>query len=238
MTPSFKIAIVGGGPVGLTLAVLLQRAGHAVTVYERDAGPDARIDGGTLDLHHDSGQQPLRAAGLLEEFYRLARPTAGRAADSSGAILHDEVLDETNRYERPEIDRADLRRVLLGGLAADTVVWGRRLAELRRDGEAWRLRFENGETAGAELVVGADGGRSRVRPYVTDAEPRPTGTFVVQGEIAEPTAACPAFAALVNGGNLMARGGGTMLFAQTRADRRSTMTCPSAGRRVGSRVGR
>ena len=47
-----KIAIVGGGPGGLTLARLLQIKGANVKVYERDVNKDVRVQGATLDLHH------------------------------------------------------------------------------------------------------------------------------------------------------------------------------------------
>jgi 2-polyprenyl-6-methoxyphenol hydroxylase-like FAD-dependent oxidoreductase len=49
-----KIAIIGAGPVGLTMATLLQQKGIAVTIYERDKDPQARIWGGTLDLHEST----------------------------------------------------------------------------------------------------------------------------------------------------------------------------------------
>ncbi len=59
-----RIAIVGGGPGGLTLARLLHQQGIVATLYERDAHEADRPQGGTLDLHADTGQR---------------RPAAGRA---------------------------------------------------------------------------------------------------------------------------------------------------------------
>ena len=63
-----QIAIVGGGPGGLTLARLLQLKGANVKVYERDINKDARVQGTTLDLHEESGLKALRHAQLLDEF--------------------------------------------------------------------------------------------------------------------------------------------------------------------------
>jgi len=54
MIQNKKIAIIGGGPGGLTLARLLQLKGLNVRVYERDINNEARIQGGTLDLHDES----------------------------------------------------------------------------------------------------------------------------------------------------------------------------------------
>lgn len=71
-----QIAIVGGGPGGLTLARLLQLQNVAVKVYERDADETARQQGATLDLHQESGLEALRRANLLDEFYANYRPEA------------------------------------------------------------------------------------------------------------------------------------------------------------------
>ncbi|MFD1047982.1 FAD-dependent oxidoreductase, partial [Kibdelosporangium lantanae] len=51
-----EIAIVGAGLSGLVCARILQRNGVAVTVYEADATPDSRQQGGSLDIHDDTGQ--------------------------------------------------------------------------------------------------------------------------------------------------------------------------------------
>ncbi len=58
------IAIVGGGLGGLVLARVLQRHGIPATVYELDASVDARNQGGTLDLHEESGHSAMSDAGL------------------------------------------------------------------------------------------------------------------------------------------------------------------------------
>lgn len=55
-----KIVIIGGGPVGLTTARILQINGADVTIYERDINAQARTSGGTLDIHSDSGQKAIQ----------------------------------------------------------------------------------------------------------------------------------------------------------------------------------
>lgn len=55
-----RIATIGEGPGGLTLAGILQRHGVHATVYERESSSDARSEGGSLDRHQESGIQALK----------------------------------------------------------------------------------------------------------------------------------------------------------------------------------
>lgn len=82
MTTPPRIAIIGAGPGGLLCARVLQQRGLAVTVYDADASAEARNQGGTLDLHADTGQIALREAGLLDDFFALARPEGSPSACS------------------------------------------------------------------------------------------------------------------------------------------------------------
>src|SRR5262245_36645756 len=97
-----KIAIVGGGPGGLTLARILQMHGADVTVYERDISKDARAQGATLDLHHDSGLKALREAGLMDAFKANYRPRADklRIVDKHGNIMMEDNDKECGQEER------------------------------------------------------------------------------------------------------------------------------------------
>jgi hypothetical protein len=72
-----KIAIVGGGPGGLTLARLPQQSDAQISVYERDPSRSARVQGSALDLHEDSGLAALEAAGLIDV---PSGPTIGRTS--------------------------------------------------------------------------------------------------------------------------------------------------------------
>src|ERR1700710_295772 len=95
-----KIAIVGGGPGGLTFARLLQLKGADVKVYERDLNKDARVQGTTLDLHENSGLEALRKAHLLDEFKKTYRPGADKM------IIVDEhaKIFFSDHHEKPEED--------------------------------------------------------------------------------------------------------------------------------------
>jgi 2-polyprenyl-6-methoxyphenol hydroxylase-like FAD-dependent oxidoreductase len=156
---SKRIAIVGGGPGGLTLARILQINGIDVRVYERESSIDARSQGGTLDLHPDSGQYALRTAGLFDKFQTLCRPEGqdARIVDKSGTLYTEEVANESS-FDRPEIDRRELRQLLLESLKAGTIAQGHNLnnIEALNNGQS-KLQFDNGVVDIVDLVVGADG---------------------------------------------------------------------------------
>jgi 2-polyprenyl-6-methoxyphenol hydroxylase-like FAD-dependent oxidoreductase len=122
-----KIAIVGGGPGGLTLATLLHLRGADVTVYERDANRNVRVQGATLDLHYDSGLKALAAAGLMDAFKANYRPGADRmcVTDKNANVLFEDTFEtgDDNELARPEIDRGPLRDILLDSLQQGRVVW-------------------------------------------------------------------------------------------------------------------
>jgi 2-polyprenyl-6-methoxyphenol hydroxylase-like FAD-dependent oxidoreductase len=204
-----KVAIIGAGPVGLTMATLLQQKGIDVTVYERDKNAQTRIWGGTLDLHEGSGQEALKKVGLLESYFALAKPMGRTIADEKGNVL---FLIKP-QYDTPELNRNDLRQLLLNGLTDGTVVWDRKFTGLSQQNGKWVLHFENDVDATADLVIGANGGMSRTRQYVTDAEVEYTGTFIIQGEVFEPEMKCPAFFRLCNNNILMTAGKGINLVA-------------------------
>jgi tetracycline resistance monooxygenase len=208
-----KTAIIGGGPVGLTMAKLLQQAGADVTVYERDADPQARIWGGTLDLHKTTGQQAMKKAGLLQTYYNLALPMGIHFADLHGNILAVRNPTPENQFDNPEINRNALRKMLLDSLAGGTVIWNRKLTGLEAQNEKWMLGFENQPGATADVVIIANGGMSKARNFVTDGEVEETGTFIIQGDIHQPETNCTDFFKLCNGNRLMAAHNGSLLVA-------------------------
>ena len=161
-----KVAIIGAGPVGLAFARLLQQEGAHVKVYERDANKNCRIKGGTLDLLKDMGQIVFEKAGLLSAYFDNARPTARRIAD-----IHGNIIQTLPSSDNPEIDRNDLRRVLLKSLQPESVVWNRKFVSLKEQNGTFLLHFENGSVETADLVVGANGIMSTLRKMITDILP-------------------------------------------------------------------
>ena len=215
-----SIAIIGGGPAGLTLARLLQMNGNDVRVYERDLNRSARVQGATLDLHHDSGLKALSKAGLMDAFRANYRPGADRVVivDQNANVLLDEFSSEDFGEERPEIDRGPLREILLDSLLEDTVVWDSQFSSLTRDEDGFALEFTNGTSARADLVVGADGANSKIRPYVTNIEPIYSGVTVIEGSVYESESVAPEIHKLMRTGKVFALGNEKVLVAGTKGD--------------------
>ncbi|MVN91368.1 FAD-dependent oxidoreductase [Mucilaginibacter aquatilis] len=213
-----QVAIVGGGPGGLTLAKLLQLKGIGVKLYERDTNKDSRVQGSPLDMHEHSGMAALRAAGLEEVFKQNYMPGADKQLivnEQAKVFFSDHDKPEENfgyQHFRPEIDRGMLRNILLESLQADTVVWGSHFTLMEKQGEGWLLRFKDGKTAYADLVVAADGANSKIRPYLTDVKPFYSGITMLEGNITDATINAPQVNSLINGGKIMAFGKGKNLL--------------------------
>ena len=215
-----KIAIVGGGPGGLTLARLLQMNGAEVKVYERDAHKDARPKGATLDLHEESGLLAIREAGLWEAFMANYRPGADklRVLDRAAQIVFDGDMDETEDTSRPEIDRGPLQQILLDSLEPGTVVWGAHFAALSGEYGVWKIEFKDGTFAVADLVIAADGANSKIRPYVTPIQPFYSGITMVEGAVYDSENAAPRIHKLLNGGKIFAMGDNKSLIVSSKGD--------------------
>ncbi|MDX7951836.1 NAD(P)/FAD-dependent oxidoreductase [Lichenihabitans sp. Uapishka_5] len=211
MTNRLRVAIVGGGPGGLMLARLLQRRGGDVTVFERDAHAGERPQGGSLDLHAETGQRAMRLAGLEAAFQAAARPEdqGDRIYDEHGTLLFDR--DGAND-DRPEIDRTALRQILLDALNPGTVRWGSRIGKITPLSSSEVDVNNNGATERFDAVVGADGAWSRVRPLLTGTAPRYEGVTMVEFGYGAVTHLH--VDALVGGGKMFAVGDNRVLIAQ------------------------
>ncbi|TWJ08215.1 2-polyprenyl-6-methoxyphenol hydroxylase-like FAD-dependent oxidoreductase [Stackebrandtia albiflava] len=217
---TMRIAITGGGLGGLTLARILHLHGIDAVVYERDAHRAARSQGGMLDLHPETGQLALAEAGLTERFRSEARPEGAehRVLDPTGRVLVHHTPEPGSFSGRPEIDRRVLRDLLLDSLPDETVAWGHRLtAATPRPGGGFTLTFHDGHRTECDLLVGADGARSVVRPLLTDVTSSHVFTLV-EWNISDADHHHPALAELVGAGNLWCVGVNRLLAAQRLGD--------------------
>jgi 2-polyprenyl-6-methoxyphenol hydroxylase-like FAD-dependent oxidoreductase len=210
-----QIAIVGGGPGGLTLARLLQLKGANVKVYERDLNKDARVQGSPLDMHEESGSAALRTANLLDEFKKNVRLGADKKIivnERAEIIFSDHatrpIEDYDNEHFRPEIDRGALRKIFLESLQPETVVWDSHFVSMEKQNEGWLLHFKNDLSAYADIVVASDGANSKIRPYITAIKAFYSGFTMVEINVYDAEKVTPHIYGLLNGGKIMAFGNG------------------------------
>ncbi|GAA3706284.1 hypothetical protein GCM10023082_00390 [Streptomyces tremellae] len=171
-TPHFPVAIIGGGLGGLTTARVLHVHGIESAIFDLEAGPEARTQGGMLDIHVENGQQALRAAGLYDDFLKLVHE-GGQAMRLLGpdGTVHVSSEDDGDG-DRPEVDRGDLRDLLLGSLPEGTVRWGHKATAARPLGDGrHEVTFADGSVITTDLLIGADGAWSRVRTLLSEAKP-------------------------------------------------------------------
>jgi 2-polyprenyl-6-methoxyphenol hydroxylase-like FAD-dependent oxidoreductase len=200
-----SITIIGAGLGGLTLARVLHVNGIDATVYDADPSPHARTQGGQLDLHEHNGQAALQIAGLTEEFRVIINPgaAASRIMGEDGTVLAEAPDDGS--MDKPEALRGEIRRILLESLPEETVQWGKKLVAATPLGSGGHdLRFADGSTTQTNVLVGADGAWSKVRPLVSDAIPEYAGMSYVETYLHDVERRHPAAATTVGDGALYA----------------------------------
>jgi 2-polyprenyl-6-methoxyphenol hydroxylase-like FAD-dependent oxidoreductase len=223
MSPIPSIAIIGAGPGGLTLARLLHINNLSCTVFENDASPNSRSQGGTLDLHPESGQSALKAAGLFDRFQELMRfeGEAFRLADKSGHLYINTSADEP-KGRRPEIDRIQLRQLLLDSVPAENIRWGWKVKSIEKpdaDGR-WGIAFTDNTKPSEffDLVVGADGAWSKVRAVLSDVQPFYSGVSGLDFRFGDVDINQPKIAQLVGRGSYFAYSDSKGLLGQRNGD--------------------
>ncbi|MFI1919226.1 FAD-dependent oxidoreductase [Nocardia sp. NPDC020380] len=180
----FTVIIAGAGLGGLALAQGLRRAGIDYTVYERDAALDSRRQG--YRLHLDSAAEHALQQTLPPELADRFHATSGTPRPRF--TLLDRELRELFTQESDDIayavDRLTLRRILLAGLE-DSVTFGTGIDgyEIDRDGRIV-VHLDDGSTASADVLVGADGINSAVRQqYLPYAQVVETGVWQIYGAV-------------------------------------------------------
>ncbi|KAI1210505.1 FAD/NAD(P)-binding domain-containing protein [Annulohypoxylon truncatum] len=212
-----RIAIIGAGPAGCMLGRILSLSNVPFTIYESDASPNYRSQGGTLDLHPGTGLAAMKEAQLWDEFMEHAR------FDGDYMIMADKNLKPfiqigpSNKLnERPEIDRFQLRRILTESLPEGSIKWGHRLQRVE---EGNTLIFDHATESGFDLIIGCEGGWSKVRSYISSAvKPQYTGVGYHRLTILDAATTAPDLYKVVNRGSLFASSNGQRMAVQQMGD--------------------
>jgi salicylate hydroxylase len=165
---NFHVGIVGGGIGGLALAQGLKKAGVSVAVYERDATPTDRLQGFRIRIS-PKGSTALHDC-LPSDLFDLFAATC--SADHRRFRLLTEKMEELLSFEfdsEPHAvaqnrvaSRITLRQILLARLDG-IVEFGKTFTHYEETDGKIVLHFADGSTATCDVLVGADGGNSRVR---------------------------------------------------------------------------
>lgn len=229
MTGPPNVAIIGAGPAGLTLASLFYSSKFFnkihLTIFERDTSPTSRPDqGGSLDLHTDTGLAAIHKRGLWEGFLKYARFEGEEliiADKNATKLVHKGGRKRPHQYgnpsDRPEIDRKKLKEIFLNSLPMDMIQWGHHLRKVTEDG---KLKFDcKKDFLGLfDLIIGADGAWSRVRARLTEVEPTYSGVSGFEMIIREASKTCPQVDQIMGRGGYVALSDCKFLSAQRMGD--------------------
>jgi 2-polyprenyl-6-methoxyphenol hydroxylase-like FAD-dependent oxidoreductase len=221
----FKIAIIGAGPAGLTLASLLTASPHPFnfTVFELRQRPhpsEVNLPCGNLDLQEGLGLQAIQACGLYPQFLEIESDCTqqSKVLDKNGKILFDHVTQG-----QPEISRNALTQLLLSSVPVDRIRWNTKvLAVTAADRSSGQCTVVSQETTAStstsetfDLIVGADGAWSRARAAIPSApQPVYSGVCYITLYLPRLTEDYPELDQLIGGGTLAICGDGKLLLAQ------------------------
>ena len=190
-----RIAIVGGGISGLTLAIALRRLGRSADIFEQ--APELVEIGAGLSLFANA-LKPLQRLGVYPRLVEHAvQPTDLLYCDgTTGESLVEIPLNRDGRYERTfgipylTIHRRRVQEALLSEIDHTRLHLNHRVQALEADDDAVYLSFENGQSHEFDVVVGADGARSCVRQWITGSQDAVySGTSAFRGVV--PLSAAP-----------------------------------------------
>ena len=178
---TLRIAIAGGGLAGLAAAAALAKFGFAADVFE--AAPGLGEIGAGVNVG-PQGIRALRAIGLGDRIEAAANVAPGvltRDMRSGAALDYRDHAGFERRFGAPlcTFHRADLLDALARAVDQRRVHLGHRLVAIDEGAGGVGLRFANGTTCAADVLIAADGIHSQVRRALYgDDHPAYTGQMV------------------------------------------------------------
>ncbi|KAG0083305.1 hypothetical protein BGZ92_010885, partial [Podila epicladia] len=248
VTTPISIAIIGAGLGGLATARTLQQRNITATVFELEPSASSRNQGGTLDVHPESGQLALRSNGLWDtiadkiryegqdttiadkhgKIWLENKSTHGLPEEAQAQVYgqREEASGPAPGFDRPEVDRGVLRQTYLDSLEPETIRWGVKVSQIlppsvttATPGETKHtLVLDNGTHESFDVVVGADGAWSRVRSLLSPAKPIYSGVTMFETHLYDVDRAHPKAAMTVGHGSLYALGDNKGMGAQRNGD--------------------
>jgi 2-polyprenyl-6-methoxyphenol hydroxylase-like FAD-dependent oxidoreductase len=177
--------VVGAGIGGLSTAIALSSLGIDTRVFERDAADSDRVTAGTGITLWSNATRVLSEFGLLDQVLAAGSPLESfenRTAQGR-ALARWPIGDMGRRIGFPSISigRSALHRVLRDAVG-DRVTYAAQYQRVDDDGAGVTAHFGAGRSARADILVGADGLRSKVRETVVPGPgPRYAGYLVFRG---------------------------------------------------------
>jgi salicylate hydroxylase len=182
-----KIAVVGGGLGGMSFMNAALYAGlENIDLYEQ--APEFKEVGAGVNITRNANRV-LEAYGLSDKMLWKSSRNPPCYMEYRNCQTGDYIgqIDEFGDPRSRQIHRAHLLDVLKERVPLSKIHTGRKLAriETRSTGTRYVLHFENGTTAEADIVVGCDGIKSKVREHLgfTDT-PLYSGQTVYRGYVA------------------------------------------------------
>ncbi len=163
-----EIAIIGAGMGGLTTGIALKKFGHRVTIYEQ---AEQILPVGAAISLWSNGVKCLNYLGLTEQVAKLGGQMNDLAYIDG---LNGEVMTQFSLApligevgQRPyPVSRAELQNMLMDEFGRQDIQLGKKMVSIEDKGQHVEIGFQDGSTASAELLIGADGTHSMTRQYV------------------------------------------------------------------------
>jgi salicylate hydroxylase len=176
-----RVAVVGGGIGGLSAANALFRRGLDVTVFEQVE--TLREIGTGLSLF-PNGRRQLERMGLKDALARVGAKVGDVSVyRMDGSLVGPMPTTDSSGWNGVYgMHRADLSRTLAESLPASVIRTAHRCIGFEQNARAALLKFANGMTAEADVVVGADGIQSLLQKYIVQpSTPEYSGSRAYRG---------------------------------------------------------